>query len=148
MKFLFFTRSNGDIDSMPNNLELITLAERRAAVGDSGADNFQVLEDPNLRNPYFNGSEYVSNLASDIKKQRDIDMANITITHNSKSWSFSPIDMSRFESKIARGRDFIWKADDGSKITLTSTQAENMAVKVDDAATQVFFDAEAAIAAL
>lgn len=148
MEYLFFTRSNGDVDSMPNDPSLVGQAERRAAVGDAGADDFQVLEDPSLKSPTFNGSEYVSNLVAGIKKQRDLDMANVTVSHNSKSWSFGPVDMSRFESKISRGRDFIWKADDGSHTTITPTQAQNIALKVDDVLTAIFFDSETAIAAL
>jgi len=83
-----------------------------------------------------------------IKAQRDLDMGSVTVDHNSKSWSFKPVDMSRFESKISRDRDFSWKADDGTHVTLTTNQAENIAKKVDDAATQIFFDAETAISNL
>lgn len=83
-----------------------------------------------------------------IKDQRDLDMSQVTVNHNSHDWSFGPVDMSRFESKISRQRDFIWKADDGSHITLTPTVAENIAKKADDLLTQIFFDAEVAIAGL
>jgi len=83
-----------------------------------------------------------------IKKQRDVDMSNVTVIHNSKSWSFGVVDMSRFESKISRNRNFVWKADDGEHVNLTPTVAENIAKKADDALTQIFFDAEVAIANL
>jgi len=83
-----------------------------------------------------------------VKMQRDLDMEVITIVHNSEDWSFTPASMSRFESKIARNRDFMWKTDDGSHVTLSRTQANNIAKKVDDIMTKIFFDAEDKIAAL
>jgi hypothetical protein len=78
----------------------------------------------------------------DIKQQRDKDMSKVQVAHDSKEWSFSPVDMQRFESKIARNRNFNWKADDGSVVELTSTKAEEIATKVDDALTAIFFNAE------
>ena len=83
-----------------------------------------------------------------LKNDRDVKLNEVTVTHNSKNWTFRPIDMQRFESKIARNRDFMWKADDGVAVILTSTQANNIAIKVDDLMTQIFFDAENEISTL
>ena len=84
----------------------------------------------------------------DIKKQRDLDMNDITVMHNSKNWSFNRENRADFDMKISRDRNFDWKADDGTVVELTPAVAENIAKKVDDAMTQIFFDAEAAISQL
>ena len=84
----------------------------------------------------------------DIKRQRDLDMNDITVMHNSKNWSFNRENRADFDMKISRDRNFDWKADDGTVVELTPAVAENIAKKVDDAMTQIFFDAEAAISQL
>lgn len=101
---------------------------------------------PKLHEP--SPAEVLSREKGALKSKRDTDLQGVTVTHNSKAWSFSTVDMSRFESKISRNRDFLWKADDGSHNTLTPAQAENIAKKVDDVMTQIFFDAEIAVAEL
>lgn len=111
----------------------------------SGPADFWLIDQGAVK---CNDSYVAIEVTKQIKDKRKSDMAYITVSHNSKDWSFSPVDASRFESKIARGKDFVWKSDDGSQVTLTATQAENIAVKVDDALTKIFFDAETLIRAI
>ena len=91
-----------------------------------------------------------SHTIKDIKKQRaaDMNINSITITHNSKEWTFAFFDMIKFNMKIARNRIFKWKADDNTHVDLTIAVANDMADKIDDAVTKIFFDAETAISNL
>lgn len=127
-------------DSLTSSQIIINVADLP-----SGPADYWFIDGPEVK---CNDGYIVIESTEQIKSQRDLDMAKVTVDHNSKSFSFTPVDASRFESKIARDRDFIWKADDGSQVTLTSSQAENIAVKVDDSLTQIFFDAEVALAAI
>lgn len=60
--FLYFTRSNGDIDCLPeksvNDFKLTTKAKRRAFIGDSGADNFSLQD--SVAHAVWDGSKYIS----------------------------------------------------------------------------------------
>lgn len=151
MDFLYFTRSNGDVDSMENNPDLIDLYSRREFIGDQGAGNFVVMSNRNIIYPVFNGTTYVSNSTTknqkiaNIKNKRDTARSYITVSYDSKEWSFSRENMIDFGMKIARGRDFIWVADDRSQVNLTISKAEDIAKKVDDLLTKIFFDAETEI---
>lgn len=84
-----------------------------------------------------------------IKLKRDTDLLGVvTVTHNEKEWSFKAIDRDRFVAKLALGRDFSWQADDSSEVSLTHTVARNIAKKVDDELSAIFFYAAAEMAAL
>lgn len=61
-KWLYFTRSDGQIDSMPNNAELDTADKRRAFIGDSGANRFSIQDGCGI-NPIWDGSKYISDPA-------------------------------------------------------------------------------------
>ena len=82
---------------------------------------------------------------ANIKNKRDTARSYITVLYDSKNWSFSRENMIDFGMKIARGRDFIWVADDRSQVNLTISKAEDIAKKVDDLLTKIFFDAETEI---
>ena len=58
MKFLIFTRSNGDIDSRPDNPGLDTAEKRRDEIGDIGSSRFSV-QDP-VQHAKWDGSKYIS----------------------------------------------------------------------------------------
>ena len=56
MKFLYFTRSNGDIDNMQDNKALTTSAKRKEFIGDE-ATKFSVQD--GVLNPVWDGSKYI-----------------------------------------------------------------------------------------
>lgn len=59
-KWLFFTRSNSDIDSMIHQPALTTIAKKREFIGDAGATNFEVVEDDDtVKNPEWDGEKYI-----------------------------------------------------------------------------------------
>ena len=61
MNWLYFTRSNGDVDSMPNNTTLTTIAKKRAFIGDDGATNFQAITTEDApKNAKWDGDKYIS----------------------------------------------------------------------------------------
>lgn len=96
----------------------------------------------------MHAAEQLNASKSALKADRDAAMDAVTVTHNSKNWTFKAIDMQRFMGKINLDRDFGWKADDDSIVVLTPTVAYNIALKVDDVMTQAFMDAETAIGLL
>ncbi len=71
MNWLFYTKSNGDISSMPNNPALDTDAQKRAFLGDDGANNFEIISnDDLLRHPTWDGEKYISGIGSK-QEERD-----------------------------------------------------------------------------
>ncbi len=107
-----------------------------------------ILDGEEMKPVPKDSEEVKSEAIEAIKSKRDTDMASSTVEHNGKSWTFKDIDMTRFNSKLTLNRDFTWQADDGSGVELTPTVAANIAKKVDDQLTAIFFAAAAEIAAI
>ena len=70
MHWLFFTRSSGDLDSMPHQLNLLTDGLKRAFIGDSGAHSFQVIASEDVpKYPTWDGEKYVSALGCECEER-------------------------------------------------------------------------------
>jgi hypothetical protein len=93
MKYLFFTRSNGDIDNYPitdnkpaEEVEALTPASlrdeaRRAFIGDM-VEDFKVFDEADApKNPIKNGTGYTANLLIDYEKKRDEIEAQAVISY-------------------------------------------------------------------
>ena len=103
MNWLFFTRKNGDIDSMLNDIELDTDEERRAFIGDGSAINFEVISSENVpSNPKWDGEKYVSYIDPTIalKEKRDIDLMSVTVEINGHIIKANPMEEQNLRGAI------------------------------------------------
>lgn len=135
MKYLFFTRSNGDIDSMPNDPKLTTLAKRKAFIGDSGASRFQIVDASAIpKNPKWDGSKYVPDskaIAVDTARRELTDReARTTVGHLGKVWTFSEKRLFQFGIRISIGKPVNWPTDDNEWVMLPLVDAQAIAEKV------------------
>ena len=103
MNWLFFTRSNGDIDSMENRVDLDTDEKRRVFIGDDVATNFEIIEDGNLPiNAKWDGEKYISNIDPTIalKEKRDIDLMSVTVEINGHIIKANPTEEQNLRGAI------------------------------------------------
>jgi len=143
---------------LKNNSKFISLTEFEGSVahefeeaqGPHCGAGWWVLDGDEVRQP--NAEELQARdlaiRSKALKEERDILMDFVTVSYSEKDWTFRPIDMQRLMAKVNLGRDFGWKADDNTIVILTAIQGEEIALLIDDAMTQIFMDAEAAIGAL
>jgi hypothetical protein len=111
MNFLYFTRSNNDIDSMPNNATLDTDQKRKDFIGDQEAYNFSTQE--GCMNPIWDGEKYITDINSIILSNKNLanELYNQIENHflivaNNRTYNF---DISK---KIDFFAKFIMQADD------------------------------------
>jgi len=108
MKFLYFTRSNGDIDNMQDNKALTTSAKRKEFIGDE-ATKFSVQD--GVLNPVWDGSKYIKdpdNKESErllAKHARSEALRNCTSELNGNVFQTRPSDEPNFRLALAGMED-------------------------------------------
>jgi hypothetical protein len=127
MKYLYFTRSNGDIDCLPEKsvirYKLTTVAKRKTFIGDSGAVNFSFQEQ--VIKAVWDGSKYVSDTAKikeeqEVKDKADLKLSGIEfegVMCSAKSkdmWGLSAID-----NFIRSGNSVSFRFENGNSLALT-----------------------------
>ena len=72
MSWLFFTKGNGEVSSMPNILSLKTKAQRRKFIGDPLVDRFQVISNDKAPIcPKWDGSKYITDSTEQAKRLQE-----------------------------------------------------------------------------
>lgn len=122
MNYLFFTRSNGDVDCMPFDepisLELTTMAKKRKFIGDAGATNFKIFEESNCPiNAILGNGDYVTNPKDDLKKTRSED-AYLPVEYPANSGRFWQYNI-KFALAALRPESRRWKTLDNKWKLLT-----------------------------
>ena len=103
--WLYFTRSNGDIDNTPNREDLKTATSRKAFIGDE-ASRFSVQD--GVLNPVWDGSEYIKDVTNKeaekeaLKVIRDEALMACTVTLNGEEFQARENDLIRLESRVNR----------------------------------------------
>lgn len=154
MNWLFFTRSNGDVDCRPNSSELDTLDNRRAIIGDLGAHNFEVINDSQVpKNANWVIDKYIS--APDkksLKAARDIALMNVVVNVDGNDIWANPTEEQNITGRI-RHMDATGASDckwvQGFDVyVLTKAQLETVLASGTAQCSQIYDDYIAAIEAL
>jgi hypothetical protein len=139
MNFLFFTRSNGDIDNMPNREEHDTEAKRIAFIGDDGASNFQVIASDSIpKKPKWDGEKYVSDTvkinaeAAQVALKQLIagrdSVAYAPVEHLGLTWEYN----SLFENAGNRSKSRQWISKNDKVKNLSAQDCKAIADLFDD----------------
>jgi uncharacterized protein YtpQ (UPF0354 family) len=130
MKYLYFTRSNGDIDCLPEKSviqhKLTTAAKRKAFIGSDDITNIKLQEE--VLYPVWNGSEYIK--ADGKEKELAIDEAEAlykTLKAKRVIDGYDLSDTFEFDFQRKKGGSVRMKKEGGK--TETKTKAETDAIE-------------------
>ena len=151
-KWLYFTRSDGQVDSMPNNPKLDNSEKRREFIGDQESYRFSV-QDGCGKHPVWNGSKYISDpemLKLDVKKKAS-DLYNEIENHfyieaNGRVYNFDISKKIDFFAKFVMMPEdgaLLWTAHDNEEYSHTKEEALNVFIAA-EAFLKPLFDAKKA----
>lgn len=137
-KWLYFTRHDGQVDSMPDNPKLDNSEKRKEFIGDAGASRFSVQNGCG-KYPIWDGSKYISdpdmiriNSKQNLKAKRDEELNAITVKVNGKVFQSRKSDELNFRlvlSTMADGDTEEWILDDDSITEVTKAELQEAYLK-------------------
>ena len=129
MKYLYFTKSNGDIDCLPEKTviryKLTTAAKRKEFIGSDDITNIKLQE--SVMYPVWNGSEYIK--ADGIEKEKAIEQAEAlyrTLKANRVIDGYDLSDTFEFDNQRKRGGLVHVKRKGGKVETKTKAETDTM----------------------
>ena len=155
MDYLFFTRKNGDIDSMENIVDLDTDEKRRVFIGDDEAVNFEIINSDNLPiSAKWDGEKYISNINPQIalRDQRDLDLMSVTVEINGNEIWANPTEEQNISGRLRQmelaGADTCKWIQGDSIYPLTKAELEKVLTDGTEKCAKIFDDYIEAVEAL
>lgn len=130
--WLYFTRSNGDVDNMPNQEDLKTATSRKDFIGDE-ATRFSVQKA--VLNPVWDGSKYIKDVTNKeaerkaAKEARDEALQACTVEVNGNVYQTRPSDEANFRVRIMSleaGQETQWLLENDKSAKVKKEELEQV----------------------